>query len=52
MKSLLNEFEEFLKEYDFKENDWYKDLKKWIEILQNIKESLKDKENIKTSWKI
>lgn len=46
MKSLLNEFEEFLKEYDFKENDWYKDLKKWIEILQNIKESLKDKENI------
>lgn len=46
MKSLLNEFEEFLKEYDFKENDWYKDLKKWIEILQNIKESLKDKENV------
>lgn len=46
MKSLLNEFEEFLKEYDFKENNWYKDLKKWIEILQNIKESLKDKENV------
>ncbi|MGL5576719.1 McrB family protein [Cetobacterium sp.] len=46
MRSLLNEFEEFLKEYDFKENDWYKDLKKWIEILQNIKESLKDKENV------
>lgn len=46
MRSLLNEFEEFLKEYDFKENDWYKDLKKWIEILQNMKESLKDKENV------
>lgn len=46
MRSLLNEFEEFLKEYDFKENDWHKDLKKWIEILQNIKESLKDKENV------
>lgn len=46
MKSLLNEFEEFLKEYDFTKYNWYEDLKKWIGILQNIKESLKDKKNI------
>ncbi|MGL5208941.1 McrB family protein [Cetobacterium sp.] len=46
MKSLLNEFEKFLKEYDFTKYNWYEDLKKWIGILQNIKENLKDKENI------
>lgn len=46
MKSLLNEFEEFLKEYDFTKYNWYEDLKKWIGILQNIKESLQDKENV------
>lgn len=46
MKALLNEFEEFLKEYDFEEDGWYKNLEKWIGILQNIKENLKDKENI------
>lgn len=46
MKSLLNEFEEFLKAYDFTKYNWYEDLKKWIGILQNIKESLQDKENV------
>lgn len=46
MKLLLNEFEEFCKNFNSNKSDWYKDLEKWIEILQNIKESLQDKENV------
>lgn len=46
MKSILNEFEVFLKEYNFLESSWYQDLKKWIEILQKLKENLNGNKNI------
>lgn len=45
MTRILEDFNTFIKNENFNTNSWYKDLKKWIGILQAIKDNLKTKKD-------